>query len=244
MPPRRTLLDDDEDVPMAGAPAVPAVAAPDPIALDFGAPPETLFQQLVRHWLNERHSPDILPVQADVLGALLDHIRRQVRYFCFSLTWEVVAVRILLLAFSADGYGPGVARGPRLVRGRAHADHARSDRSRTRQVCRALLYPYTVIQGMYIHLSQRSVCLVDNSDLIKIERFARYIVATPELQEKLSQAELDHAKRCASLFCCHSRGITGGFAVGFVIQVLSVDREPLSCISPAIFTSSSTRARR
>ena len=79
MPPRRTLLDDDEDFPMAGAAAGPAIAAPGPIALDFGAPPETLFQQLVRHWFNERHAPDILPVQAEVLGGLLDHIRRQVR---------------------------------------------------------------------------------------------------------------------------------------------------------------------
>jgi hypothetical protein len=86
MPPRRTLLDDDEDFPMAGgAPAGPAVAAPGPIALDFGAPPETLFQQLVRHWLNERHAPDILPVQAEVLGALLDHIHRQVRQCHYSL---------------------------------------------------------------------------------------------------------------------------------------------------------------
>jgi hypothetical protein len=79
MPPRRTLLDDDEDIPMAGAPTGAAAAALDRIALDFGAPAETLFQQLVRHWLNERHAPDILPVQAEVLGALLDHIRRQVR---------------------------------------------------------------------------------------------------------------------------------------------------------------------
>jgi len=85
MPPRRTLLDDDEDFPMAGAPAGNAVVGPGPIALDFGAPPETLFQQLVRHWLNERHAPDILPVQAEVLGALLDHIRRQVRQFYSSI---------------------------------------------------------------------------------------------------------------------------------------------------------------
>jgi len=85
MPPRRTLLDDDEDSPMAGA-AAGSVTAPGPIALDFGAPRETLFQQLVRHWLNERHAPDILPVQAEILGSLLDHIRRQVRrFFVFSL---------------------------------------------------------------------------------------------------------------------------------------------------------------
>ena len=79
MPPRRTLLDDGEDFPMAGAPTEAALTAAGPIALDFGAQPDTLFQQLVRHWLNERHAPDILPVQAEVLGALLDHIRRQVR---------------------------------------------------------------------------------------------------------------------------------------------------------------------
>jgi hypothetical protein len=80
MPPRRALLDDDEDVPMGGLLGSPIVPV-EPIALDFGAveAPETLFQQLVRHWLNERHAPDILPMQAEVLSALLDHIRRQVR---------------------------------------------------------------------------------------------------------------------------------------------------------------------
>jgi hypothetical protein len=36
----------------------------------------------------------------------------------------------------------------------------------------------------------------------------------------------------------------GGFTVGFVIQVLQVDREPLSGVGPAIFASPSTRARR
>ena len=83
MPPRRALLDDDEDLPMPAAHdnLYDAAASAGPIALDFGAPPETLFQQLVRHWLNERHAPDLLPVQAEVLSALLDHIRRQVRFF-------------------------------------------------------------------------------------------------------------------------------------------------------------------
>jgi hypothetical protein len=96
---------------MAGAPTESASAS-GPIALDFGAPRETLFQQLVRHWLNERHAPDILPVQAEVLGALLDHIRRQVRQFPFpcvgsSEDRQGLIRRIL----SADGYGPGAARG-------------------------------------------------------------------------------------------------------------------------------------
>lgn len=41
---------------------------------------ETPLQQLIRHWMNERHAPDILPVQQALLTALLDHIRRQVRF--------------------------------------------------------------------------------------------------------------------------------------------------------------------
>ena len=40
---------------------------------------ETPLQQLIRHWMNERHAPDILPVQQALLSGLLDHIRRQVR---------------------------------------------------------------------------------------------------------------------------------------------------------------------
>ena len=39
---------------------------------------ETTFQQLIRHWMNERHAPDILPGQEALLGGLLDHIRKQV----------------------------------------------------------------------------------------------------------------------------------------------------------------------
>ncbi len=39
---------------------------------------ETPFQQLIRHWMNERHAPDILPGQEMLLGRLLDHIRKQV----------------------------------------------------------------------------------------------------------------------------------------------------------------------
>jgi hypothetical protein len=41
-------------------------------------PEETPLQQLIRHWMNERHAPDILPAQQVLLAGLLDHIRRQV----------------------------------------------------------------------------------------------------------------------------------------------------------------------
>ena len=39
---------------------------------------ETLFQQFIRHWMNERHAPDILPAQDVLLGRLLDHVKKQV----------------------------------------------------------------------------------------------------------------------------------------------------------------------
>ncbi|KAJ7673452.1 hypothetical protein B0H17DRAFT_947248 [Mycena rosella] len=41
------------------------------------ADPETPLEQLTRHWMNERHAPDILPAQDVLLSSLLDHIRRQ-----------------------------------------------------------------------------------------------------------------------------------------------------------------------
>jgi len=42
-------------------------------------PRGTPLEQLSRHWMNERHAPDILPAQEELLTNLLDHLRRQVR---------------------------------------------------------------------------------------------------------------------------------------------------------------------
>lgn len=80
-----------QDSPIAGPSFFDRVrdAADDedfPIADDFHPPivgqdqaEETTFQQLIRHWMNERHAPDILPGQEMLLGRLLDHVRKQVR---------------------------------------------------------------------------------------------------------------------------------------------------------------------
>lgn len=57
--------DDPGDVPM-------------PLLEDEEQEIETPLQRIIRHWMNERHAPDILPVAEDVLSGLLDHIRRQV----------------------------------------------------------------------------------------------------------------------------------------------------------------------
>ena len=89
-----TGWDDDFDAPTAGPSFVDrARSAPEDddflIADDFGRrsrpailaqdlAEETPFQQLIRHWMNERHAPDILPGQEMLLGRLLDHIRKQV----------------------------------------------------------------------------------------------------------------------------------------------------------------------
>jgi len=66
--PRKAVLNDlDRHVPM-------------PIAAPHLQPAEeeTPLQQLIRHWTNERHAPDILPAQEDLLMSVLDHIHRQV----------------------------------------------------------------------------------------------------------------------------------------------------------------------
>ncbi|KAG7085682.1 hypothetical protein E1B28_003227 [Marasmius oreades] len=71
-----TLLGDDEDdrdVSMAGPSSDPAV---DEI-LEWNIAEEAHLEKLTRHWMNERHCPDILPAEDELLSSLLDHIRRQ-----------------------------------------------------------------------------------------------------------------------------------------------------------------------
>lgn len=88
----RSWIHDDIDHPVAG----PSLHNAQDEEADFwmqndvrrGAAPniipqetaeETSLQKLIRHWMNERHAPDILPAQETLLGRLLDHIGKQVR---------------------------------------------------------------------------------------------------------------------------------------------------------------------
>ena len=184
---------------MAGGPARPTIAAPGPIALDFGAPPETLFQQLVRHWLNERHAPDILPVQAEVLGALLDHIRRQVRQFCFFLpAWDSPQMNLFPFHFVAGCFCRRILSRrcvgtPTLQKRNTCGSCSYRPKSNASSLPCALISVHDCSRHLLSFISTSH--LANDGDL-QIEKFARYIVATPEVQEKLSQAELDHAKRC------------------------------------------------
>lgn len=73
---RNAPRDDDghDDVPMPAAPLLLGEEEQ-----------ETPLQQLIRHWMNERHAPDILPIAENVLAGLLDHIRRQVGETVYAL---------------------------------------------------------------------------------------------------------------------------------------------------------------
>ncbi|KAJ7086486.1 hypothetical protein B0H15DRAFT_844927 [Mycena belliarum] len=68
MPPARAPASRQNDQPM-----------PDVRINEQKEPPpeETPLEKLTRHWMNERHAPDILPAQDRLLSSLLDHIRRQ-----------------------------------------------------------------------------------------------------------------------------------------------------------------------
>ena len=50
------------------------MAAPPPLEEDEQ---ERSLQQVIQHWMNERHTPDVLPIPEDILSGLLDHIQRQ-----------------------------------------------------------------------------------------------------------------------------------------------------------------------
>jgi GINS complex subunit 4 len=73
----RNAIDDDDDnnndQDLFNAPPIAAPAFQQQPDTD-----ETPLEQLTRHWMNERHAPDILPAQELLLSTLLDHIRRQV----------------------------------------------------------------------------------------------------------------------------------------------------------------------
>ncbi|KAH9931754.1 GINS complex Sld5 component [Amylocystis lapponica] len=162
--------DDDFDVPQAGPSFIDRaryepdddddIAIPD----DFGpanaalfqqdTAEETPFQQLMRHWMDERHAPDILPGRELLLGRLLDHVRKQ-------------SDDVQLL--------------------RADPDSSEDEHFRIMLVQTEIERVKFVVRS-YIR-----------TRLYKIEKSARYISATPEMHEKLSKAELDHARRYAKI---------------------------------------------
>ncbi|KIM44106.1 hypothetical protein M413DRAFT_443154 [Hebeloma cylindrosporum] len=69
------IPDDDADADVFND--VPMAPATTTMVFDDEEPFGTPLEQLTRHWMNERHAPDILPAQEDLLTNLLDHLRRQ-----------------------------------------------------------------------------------------------------------------------------------------------------------------------
>ncbi|KAI0764156.1 GINS complex Sld5 component [Trametes elegans] len=161
--------DDDFDAPMAGPSFVDRargaeddddlhIPNPRPAFLAQDIAEETPFQQLIRHWMNERHSPDILPGQEMLLGRLLDHIRKQSN-----------DVELL----------------------RADPDSSEEEHFRIMLVQTEVERVKFVIRS-YVR-----------TRLHKIEKYAKFISASEEMHERLSKAELDHARRYSRLVEYH-----------------------------------------
>ncbi|KAF9005088.1 hypothetical protein BDQ17DRAFT_1353767 [Cyathus striatus] len=72
---RNALDDDDDDLPLGRV--VPTVNPGTPPPFTDDETNETSLEKLMRHWMNERHAPDILPAQQELLSSVLDHLRRQ-----------------------------------------------------------------------------------------------------------------------------------------------------------------------
>lgn len=82
-PPKKPIHNDDADV-FNDVPMAPAAQEEGRNTLfQEEEPLGTPLEQLTRHWMNERHAPDILPAQEELLTNLLDHLRRQVGSFIF-----------------------------------------------------------------------------------------------------------------------------------------------------------------
>jgi hypothetical protein len=75
----RRTYDDDGDATMAGpsSKSISSTLRGDEDQEEEELEPETKLEQLMRHWMNERHAPDLLPRQEILLSSLLDHIHRQ-----------------------------------------------------------------------------------------------------------------------------------------------------------------------
>jgi GINS complex subunit 4 len=147
-------------------------------------PAETPLEQLTRHWMNERHAPDILPSQDVLLSSLLDHIRRQVGLLPLLCT-PVIHIPV--------GNNPTSSGRSINFRGRAHQNYARPDGGRARQVYRALVCAYPAFQGTLPpshSLDARQSC-----KSMQIENYARYIIANEEVQTRITTAERDYASR-------------------------------------------------
>lgn len=69
--------------------ALPSSPREDFAFADLDDAQELPLQKLIRYWMNERHAPDILPIQAELLAGILDHIHKQVRRPSIARAWRI-----------------------------------------------------------------------------------------------------------------------------------------------------------
>ncbi|KAL4247890.1 DNA replication complex GINS protein SLD5 [Abortiporus biennis] len=119
---------------------------------------ESLVQELFRHWLNERHSPDILPINEVLLAGLLDRIRKQ--------TSDVQLLR--------------------------------SDPNSSEDEHFRIMLVQTEVERLKFVI--RSYM---RTRLFKVEKYAQFITSHPEVHDKLSKAELEHAQRYTQTLEAH-----------------------------------------
>ncbi|TDL16299.1 GINS complex, Sld5 component [Rickenella mellea] len=117
-------------------------------------PKESDLQELLRLWQNERHAPEILPSNGELLSRVLDQIRRQ----------------------SDD------------------ANALRRDANLSEEEHYMTMLVQTEVERVKFII--RSYI---RTRLFKIEQFARHMTNDPEIQARLSQAELTHARRYTAL---------------------------------------------
>ncbi|PPQ68128.1 hypothetical protein CVT24_002954 [Panaeolus cyanescens] len=148
---RPSMFDDDEN-PMGVGAGMGEVRMAEPYFEEERE--ETPLEQLTRHWMNERHAPDILPAREELLSNLLDHLRRQ-------------------------------SEAVQLLRG----DPSTSEEEHIR-----IMLVQTEIER--VKFIVRSYV---RTRLFKVEKFARHIAISDDIQKRLTAAERDHAIRHARI---------------------------------------------
>ena len=106
---------------------------------------ETPVDLLARHWMNERHAPEILPAQEALLSSILDHLKRYVPSVPF---FENTQQLMICQTFRGR---TNTAWRPFSIRRRTSADHPCTARHRARQVHRQILHSHATIQGLPVH---------------------------------------------------------------------------------------------
>ena len=175
---------DDDDIPMVA----PSLFEEDE--------EETPLQRLVRHWMNERHAPDVLPIPEDRLSGPLDHTRRQVGEMSASSSSSSNVVCDM---------GPLRSETAQLLRpepSSSEEEHfrimfAQTEVERVKFVIRSYLRTRLFKVSMYCcHVT----LFVQQTTTTTDRKVCSIYHDQPEVQRRLSENEVDHTRRWRSSF--------------------------------------------